>query len=216
MDSSASIENVLKNSPVDILNAFLDHEEKLSFETNSMHKQALEKLLQQVIKASARSIGILYQVMQKCFEKKHALAMHVGKVISSHLVEKTTKRKTSSSSSSSSGSSSSAASRKRWPPGIPKINKPVDMCEIIVTKPDKFSDEAVLRARLYLRQIKKAIPPSRANEILSHFQFKEDLPVNITPKTPMVGKKRARVEKKRAEEEEEEEEGDEEEEDDDE
>ena len=209
MDSSASIENVLKNSPVDILNAFLDNEDKLSFETNSMHKQALEKLLQQVIKASARSIGILYQVMQKCFEKKHALAMHVGKVISSHLVEKTTKRKTPSSGSSSSGSSSSAG-RKRWPPGIPKINKPVDMCEIIVTKPDKFSDEAVLRARLYLRQIKKAIPPSRANEILSHFQFKEDLPVNITPKTPMVGKKRARVEKQRVEEEEEEEEDEEE------
>lgn len=200
MDSSASIENVLKNSPVDILNAFLDHEDRLSFETNSMHKQALEKLLQQVIKASARSIGILYQVMQKCFEKKHALAMHVGKVISTHLVEKTSKRKAPSSSSSA------AASRKRWPPGIPKINKPVDMCEIIVTKPDKFSDEAVLRARLYLRQIKKAIPPSRANEILSHFQFKEDLPLNITPKTPMVGKKRSRIEKTSEDEDEDEEE----------
>jgi hypothetical protein len=205
----------MKNNPMDILKAFLDHDNRISL-SNKSQKDAFDKLLQQVIKSSVRSISILYEAMHICFQKKHPLAMYVGEVISGHLFEKTSRRKVNMEEKKKSKSESGGGSgNKRWPPGIPKITKPADMCDIIINKPEKFSGEAVLRARLYLRQIRKAIPPTRVNEILSRFQYKEGLPLNVTPRTPMLLKKRTRQERDSNEDDDDEDDEDEDDEDDD-
>lgn len=169
-----------KKNPCEILCAFIQ-DERISMDS---HLEIVQHLIKDSIKMGQKSIQNLYDILVVCFEVKNDTAMYVGKELAHFLANKR-KRETVSRQSKE----STVQGKKGWPKGIPRMTKPADICECIVTKPEKYSGDTLLRARLYLKQVRKQVAPTEINEILSNFEYDPSLPLNRTPATPACRKR---------------------------